>query len=131
MAHKLLHEENYNRWSHWLAAHGVNDDVDLTGPLLWQGHLTLDGARYGRGIAMTNHLIAAEDLESGRLVEVGRGSPAFQPHTLGVYRLVARADRWDAPLIRSYRQWLLAALADEQPRLRALSAPCNTPVRGT
>src|SRR5207302_1637541 len=37
--HKLLHEENFNRWANWLAAHSVHADVDLTGPLLWQGHL--------------------------------------------------------------------------------------------
>ena len=119
--HKLLHEENFNRWSHWLAAHGVHDDVDLTGPLLWQGHLTLDAARHGRGIALTNHVIAADDLEKGRLVEVGRGNPAFQPYAVAVYRLIARNDRWDAPLIRSFRQWLVADLEKELPRLHALS----------
>jgi LysR family glycine cleavage system transcriptional activator len=119
--HKLLHEENFNRWSNWLAAHGVHDDVDLTGPLLWQGHLTLDAARYGRGIALTNHLIAADDLEKGRLIEVGRGNASFQPYSHAIYRLISRADRWDAPLIRSFRQWLLADLEKELPRLQALS----------
>jgi len=119
--HKLLHEENFNRWANWLAAHSVHADVDLTGPLLWQGHLTLDAARYGRGIALTNHLIAADDLEQGRLVEVGKVNNGFQPYALGVYRLVAKADRWDALLIRSFREWLLTALANDLPRLQALS----------
>lgn len=120
---KLLHEENFRRWTNWLASHGVHDDVDLTGPRLGAGHLTLDAARYGRGIALTNHLIAADDLRSGALVDVGRGNSAFEPQATGTYRLLARADRWDAPLIRQFRQWLAAAVAPELERLRALNRP--------
>lgn len=107
LKHQLLHEENFNRWGNWLAAHGVHDDVYLTGPRLWQGHLTLDAARYGRGIALTNLLVGADDLAAGRLVEVGRGLQSFQPFATGTYRLVARVDRWDAPLVQRFRQWLL------------------------
>jgi LysR family glycine cleavage system transcriptional activator len=99
----------------------VLDDVDLTGPRLWQGHLTLDAARNGRGIALTNYLIAADDLASGALIDVGKGNSTFEPQTMGIYRLVARADRWDAPLIRQFRQWLVAAIAADQPRLQALT----------
>ena len=66
-------------------------------------------------------MIAAGDLEKGRLIEVGRGNPAFQPYAQAVYRLIARNDRWDAPLIRSFRQWLVADLEKELPRLHALA----------
>ena len=107
LGHQLLHEENFNRWGNWLAAHGVHEDVYLTGPRLWQGHLTLDAARYGRGIALTNLLVGADDLKAGRLVEVGQGLQSFQPYATGTYRLVARVDRWDAPLVQRFRQWLL------------------------
>lgn len=114
LRHQLLHEENFDRWAMWLAAHGVHDDVDLTGPRLWQGHLTLDAARYGRGIALTNCLVGADDLASGRLVEVGKDNESFRPHTLGVYHLIARADRWDATVIRRFREWLLASIAKDR-----------------
>lgn len=123
LSHKLLHEENFSRWAGWLAAHGVLDDVDLTGPRLWQGHLTLDGARNGRGIALTNHLIAADDLLSGKLIDVGRRLATFEPQTMGTYRVVARADRWDAPLILDFRRWLVSAIATDQPRLKSLAGP--------
>lgn len=119
--HKLLHEENFTRWGSWLAAHGVHDDVDLTGPRLWAGHLTLDAARFGRGIALTNHLIAADDLVAGTLVDVGQGNASFEPRTMGTYKLVARADRWDTPLVRQFRQWLVATVAADMPRLQALA----------
>ena len=121
LSHKLLHEENVSRWAGWLAAHGVHDDVDLTGPRLWQGHLTLDAARSGRGIALTNYLIAADDLADGHLIDIAKGHSSFGPQTLGTYRLVARADRWDAALIRRFRQWLVDAVGKEQPRINALS----------
>lgn len=120
LAHKLLHEENFDRWAGWLAAHGVHEDVDLTGPRLWQGHLTLDAARSGRGIALTNYLIAAEHLADGHLVDLGKGHASFGPTTHGTYRLVARADRWDAALVRRFRQWLVSAVAEDVPHINAL-----------
>lgn len=112
--HQLLHEENFDRWAMWLAAHGVHDDVDLTGPRLWQGHLTLDAARYGRGIALTNHIVGADDFASGRLIEVGRNNERFRPHAMGTYHLIARADRWDATVIRRFREWLLASVVRDR-----------------
>ncbi len=115
---QLLHEENFDRWGHWLAAHGVFDDVYLTGPRLWQSQLTMDASRHGRGIALTNHLVAADDLTSGRLLEVGRNNPAFQPYATGDYQFVAHADRWDAPLVRRFREWLLSTIAKELPHLQ-------------
>lgn len=124
LKHQLLHEENFNRWGNWLAAHGVHDDVYFTGPRLWQGHLTLDAARHGRGIALTNHLVVADDFAAGRLFEVGHGLTSFLPYATGTYRLVGREDRWDAPLVRRFREWLVSAVAEELRRPQpARSAP--------
>jgi DNA-binding transcriptional LysR family regulator len=107
---RLLHEYDFDTWAHWLAAHGVFDEVDLTGPRLWQGHLTLDAAIHGRGVALINSLIADSFLQSGQLVEVGKDNPAFQPYAEGKYLIYSRADRWDTPLIRRYRRWLIDTL---------------------
>ncbi|WP_129779762.1 LysR substrate-binding domain-containing protein [Peristeroidobacter soli] len=117
LQHKLLHEENFDRWSNWLAAHGVQEEVDLIGPRLWQGDLTLNAARYGRGIALSNKLIIADDIAARRLVEVGAGLATFQPYSMGIYQLAARADRWDAPLIRGFREWLIEEIAKAAPNL--------------
>jgi LysR family transcriptional regulator, glycine cleavage system transcriptional activator len=116
---QLLHEENFDRWHNWLGVHGVHDDVELTGPRLWQGHLTLDAARYGRGVALASYLIAADDLAAGRLVEVGKGNDSFQPYATGIYHFIAKQDRWDSVLIRKFRQWLLAAVRKEYPQLKS------------
>lgn len=119
---RLLHEINVDDWAEWLAAHGVYEELDLTGPRLWQGHLTLEAARHGRGIALANHLVAADDLASGRLVEVGKDNPSFQPHTMGIYLFITRADRWDMPLTRKFRSWLTSTIAAELPNLAPASA---------
>jgi len=116
LEHQLLHEEDFEAWKNWLAAHGVKGDLDLSGPRLWQGHLTLDAARHGRGIALANQLVAADDLESGRLVAIGAGNPAFKAPTQGVYLFIARADRWNAGSIRAFRRWLIEAVKAELPR---------------
>jgi DNA-binding transcriptional LysR family regulator len=122
LSHQLLHEENFDRWRNWLSAHGVCEEVEITGPRLWQGHLTLDAARHGRGIALTNSLIVADDLAAGRLVEVGEDCSSFLPHTDGIYYLIAHADRWDTPLMRKFRYWLMSSLAQEHPQFRAAPA---------
>jgi len=122
LKHQLLHEEDFETWRQWLAVHGVTDDVKLAGPRLWQGHLTLDAARYGQGIAITNSLIAADDMGAGRLIEVGRGHASFSPPAAGVYHFIAKAERWDTPLIRRFRQWLASTIAKEHPELRADTA---------
>ncbi|HUD50876.1 LysR substrate-binding domain-containing protein [Parvibaculum sp.] len=120
LGHALLHEESYDGWSAWLSDHGVTNQEALSGPRLWHGHLTLDAARRGRGIALGNHLIAADDIAAGRLVEVGAG--LFEHIPLGAYLFVARADRWNAPQIARFRHWLLAAVAAEVPT--ALATKC-------
>ncbi|WCL53392.1 LysR substrate-binding domain-containing protein [Gimibacter soli] len=114
--HQLLHEEGYGPWLEWLAAHGVDgSDYCQGGTLLWQGHLTLDAARHGRGIALSNHLVAAADLAAGRLVEVGAGNPLFSGKTPAAYLFMARADRWEQPSVRRFRSWLHTAIAKEVP----------------
>lgn len=118
LSHQLLHEDNFDRWRNWLAAHDVRDKVELTGPLLWQGHLTLDAARHGRGIALTNCLVGADDLAEGRLVEIGKDTPRFLPPGLGIWHFIAKADRWEIRVITRFREWLTARILAEHPELK-------------
>lgn len=117
LKHQLLHEQDSDGWRRWLAAHGVNEDGELPGPRLWQGHLTLEGARFGRGIALTNSLIVAEDMAEGRLVNIGKERPAFMPESDGIYHFITRADRWQTRIVEKFRHWLTATIAKEHPEL--------------
>lgn len=113
LSHPLLHEENFDSWHAWLRAHGLKEEFELSGTRLWHGHLTLDAARRGRGIALTNPMVAADDLESGHLVEIGRDVTGFERIALGTYMFTARADRWNSPAIRRLRDWLVEDMASE------------------
>ncbi len=113
--HHLLHEDGFERWMAWLAANGVDDDVELSGPRLWQSHLTLEAARHHSGIALTNYLVAADDLKSGRLFEVGSNNSDFKHLAMGAYLFIARLDRWDALPIERFRHWLLKTIKEELP----------------
>lgn len=117
LGHQLLHEDNLIRWRNWLASHEVHTDVELSGPRLWQAQLTLEAARHGRGIALINHLVVAEELQELRLVDIGAGLPSFQPPAMGMLQFVARAERWDALPIRSFREWLTSTIAKDHPEL--------------
>ena len=104
--HRLLHEDDFDDWQDWLTFNGVTVEGELPGPRLWQGHLTLDAARHGRGIALSNKLVANGDLSDNRLEEVGAHSEQFENKVLGNYLFMARSDRWSHPAIERFRKWL-------------------------
>lgn len=118
LQHRLLHEDSFQTWAKWLASYGVEDSSGLTGARLWEGHLTLDAARHGRGIALANPVTAGADLQSGALIDIGKDNPHFAPR-LGRYTLYARRDRWNDPLLRRFRQWVTSALMADYPALKS------------
>ncbi|MEM9421919.1 MAG: LysR substrate-binding domain-containing protein [Pseudomonadota bacterium] len=105
LSHNLLHEGDYETWGNWLRTYGVSDFGKLRGPRLSQGDLTLEAARQGRGIALTNQLTARPHLMRGNLVQVGIDSSSF-PHRFGEYTVRMRQDRWNDRVPRRFRQWL-------------------------
>jgi DNA-binding transcriptional LysR family regulator len=115
---QLLHEESFGAWRAWLEAQGVRCQDDLPGPCLWHAHLTLDAARRGRGLALANYLIVADDFAAGRLVEIRGPGSGFKSLSLGAYLFAARADQWAVAPIARYREWLMVAIATDISRLR-------------
>jgi len=113
LQHQLLHEEDFDNWRLWFEACGLNCEQDLSGPRLWDGHMTLAAARRGRGIALSNQLVAREDLESGVLVEIGCGNDQFKKVSLWTYWFIARSDRWESKAVSQFRDWLQARVQAE------------------
>lgn len=104
----LLHKKDDEQWRGWLGAQGVPRLRHLPGLRLWYSSMTLEAARAGQGVALSNASLLRDDLEQGRLVEIKVGEPV----TSGAYFFTTRADRWHAtPLVR-LRRWLQQALAD-------------------
>ena len=102
----LLHERSTALWESWLQAQGATEIPQLRGPRLWQGHLTLEAARLGQGVALVSDLICSDRLKSGELVEV-------IPSTvqMGGYYFVAPAAKWNDPAMIAIRAWLAATLS--------------------
>ncbi|MEM0952603.1 MAG: LysR substrate-binding domain-containing protein [Pseudomonadota bacterium] len=116
----LLHEEDFDSWRVWLDEFDI-EDAEPHGPRLWDGHMTLAAARQGRGVALTNRLVAAPDLSAGYLVEIGAGNAEFGPVTPWTYWFFARVDRWNNPSLKRFREWLFKAVREDIDQL-------NTPV---
>ena len=111
LSHQLLHEEDYDNWGVWFADNGLENIDVLTGHRLWDGHMTLAAARRGRGIALTNYLVVADDLANGNLIQIGANNSDFKTVTLGSYYFMARTDRWNARPVARFRKWLIDSVA--------------------
>ncbi|WP_423350166.1 LysR substrate-binding domain-containing protein [Phenylobacterium sp. VNQ135] len=108
----LLHEDDDSEWRAWLKARQVPVPERLGGPRLWHAHLTLDAARRGQGVVLTNALLAGDELASGELVEL-TVQPAEPEIRFGGYALRVRRDRWRDPAILKFRRWLERAAAQD------------------
>lgn len=106
----LLHEEDTEVWTAWLNAQGVHTSQQPRGPVLWQGHLTLDAAKNGRGVALTNPLVASAELASGVLVDVVSELHEKQ-RAFGHYSLIMRPETAHVPIVVAFKQWLMQALS--------------------
>lgn len=114
--HQLLNEEDYDHWHQWFIQYELDGIEEINGPRLWDGHMTLAAARRGRGIALTNTLVAADDISQGKLVEIGKDNPAFKVVKLWSYWFIARSDRWHSPPVARFREWLLSRVVSASPK---------------
>ncbi|MGK9167986.1 hypothetical protein KXR53_16885 [Inquilinus limosus] len=75
--------------------------------------------RRGRGIALANPFLAADDLAAGRLVAIG----SFAPVSLGAYLFSAPAECWNAAPVARFRRWLLRMVAEEADTDMGVTTP--------
>lgn len=107
----LLHEEmlplgSFPTWRHWLAAAGVEGVDASRGPRFSHTHLMLQAAIDGRGVALGQALIVADDLAAGRLVAP---FPFRLPAGFG-YFIVCPPAAVDRPKIKAFREWVFAEM---------------------
>jgi len=111
----LVHEESNAQWRTFLAANGVVVEGELGGPRMWHAHATLEAARSGEGVVLTNRFLLRDDLRQGRLVLVGPPEMGGFARSLGGYRLMASHTRWRQPTVEAFRRWLAAEVARDVP----------------
>jgi LysR family transcriptional regulator, glycine cleavage system transcriptional activator len=116
--HTLLHHEtgldqtdaDRPNWSAWLKAAGVRGVNDRRGPTFNQVAMAMEAAADGLGVVLGIPVVAAADLESGRLV---------MPFTLSLpieasYYLVHTEKAAREPSVAAMRDWLKAEALGER-----------------
>lgn len=91
-------------WAEWFAGAGVPVGNPLRGPRFEQFAMIAQAAAAGLGAALIPNFLIADELASGRL-------EILFPHSLvsgGAYYLVYPEHKAEAPLVRSFRDWIMA-----------------------
>lgn len=106
----LLHE-SADEWSGWFAAQSTPRILAPSGMMLWHADLTLQAAVHGHGIALSNKLLASEELKSGSLeiVKLEDGSVFPEVH-LGGYSFISTKVKWSRPNVQLFRRWLTVSV---------------------
>jgi LysR family glycine cleavage system transcriptional activator len=93
-------------WRMWMLAAGVKDFNDSRGYHFSQTSLAIQAAIDGKGVALGDSTLVADDIAEGRLVrpfELSLKSPVQF-----AYHLITRKDGLERPLIRAFHDWVLS-----------------------
>ncbi|MDH4566723.1 LysR family transcriptional regulator [Pseudomonas sp. BN414] len=101
--HRLLHEDNGAQWQHWLAEAGYSGTV-ASDVYFEDFGMVLQAARDGFGVALSDEIVSARDLDEGRLV---------QPLSLSVpavhnYYCVCTEGKRERPEVMAFIDWLMS-----------------------
>jgi LysR family transcriptional regulator, glycine cleavage system transcriptional activator len=113
----LLHLENWDTWSQWFEAAGV-EKPRMRGPAFNHASLLIDAAVNGQGIALARTTLAAADLIAGRLIKLLDVSL----RTRSNYWIVCPQASATLRKVAMFRDWLLAEAAQDLRQLKALDA---------
>ncbi len=117
LGHRLLHDDNGRAWRSWFDAAGL-DGFDQARHLYFTDYsLAIAAAVRGQGIALGSATFIENELETGRLTELGHTRVPF-----GEYLLLESTARSTAALRAAFVSWL-------DREIRALPAPRPEPAR--
>ena len=101
--HNLLHGEQEESWNTWFASIGLADTNPITGPNFSCPVHLLQAAELGQGIALGSLILAADQIESGKLV-----SPVYRGiRSRNAYYLVARYEGLESSKLAVFSEWLM------------------------
>jgi len=96
-------------WAEWFASVGTEAGNPLRGPRFEQFAMVAQAAAAGLGVGLIPHFLIADELASGRL-------EILFPQSLvsgGAYYLVYPEHKAEAPLVRSFRDWIMAKIRQD------------------
>ncbi|WP_170350826.1 LysR substrate-binding domain-containing protein [Ruegeria atlantica] len=101
----LLHDAFNIGWESWAAQVGLNaDQINSQSIKYVDSAVLLEAAIDGQGVALARHLLAARDLEFGRLIRLDE---SHVPLDRGLY-FVCRPSDQDRVSVRIFKKWLLS-----------------------
>ncbi|GAB1439780.1 transcriptional regulator GcvA [Providencia sp.] len=112
--HTLLHDSSRRDWQAYVKQLELQNVVNVQqGPIFSHSAMVIQAAVHGQGIALTNNVMAKNEIDAGRLVcpfsEVLVSKNAFY--------LVCQENQADLGKISAFRQWILGQAASEQEKL--------------
>jgi LysR family transcriptional regulator, glycine cleavage system transcriptional activator len=114
----LLHmATRVHAWPDWFRASGVEYDIAAHNQAYGHFFMVLDAALAGRGVALVPRMLAAPDIQSGRLIV-----PLELEHeSAGAYHILCRDHQADSATVRAFRDWLFAQRDEETASLSEAS----------
>lgn len=101
--HRLLHEDDGSQWRRYQTTAGGNY-VGFSDVYFDDFGIVLQAARDGYGVALSDEIVSARDLDEGRLVQP---LPFVLPAMSNYYCLCAESER-GRPEVRFFIDWLIA-----------------------
>lgn len=125
--HTLLHDSSRRDWQAYTRMLELQNIVNVQqGPIFSHSAMVIQAAVHGQGIALTNNVMAKNEIDSGRLVcpfsEVLVSKNAFY--------LVCQENQAELGKIAAFRQWILAQAASEQEKLGFITGDQETTLPG-
>ena len=115
LLHTLIHLEYeaqgavWPNWRMWMLAAGISDFNDTRGLHFSQTSLAVQAAIDGHGVALGDSTLVADDIAAGRLVKPFALS--LRSPTQFAYHLISPRDITGRPMIKAFRNWILAEAA--------------------
>lgn len=105
----LMYDETDDAWAEWFAAAGLGQSALPPGPAYPNCELATTAAEQGQGVSLAYDAMVRSTLASGRLVRL------FETVTMPivVYSLAYPEARAADPMIRAFREWIMAEMQAE------------------
>jgi LysR family glycine cleavage system transcriptional activator len=102
--HTLIHQKDFQEWTEWLAAAGVDTVSGQRGPVIDDANAIIEAATNGDGVMMAIPEVLSEEITAGRLTAPFETTPdpAF------AYYVVYAPGSMAQPNSRSFRDFLMA-----------------------
>lgn len=112
---RLMHDEVKDAWPEWFEAAGLNVPPMPRGPVFPNCELATTAAEQGQGVSLAYDMMVRGTLASGRLERL------FDKVTMPVviYSIAYPVARRDDSMIREFRDWVFAEMAENRPEMAA------------